>query len=344
VGGRDVDDLLYGATRALRAAGARSSLLAVPPRAGALGKDTGISEVLTCTPALLTDVVRTEVLARPGYGRETLWWKDARAVGLLGDRGEVGGVVVRLEDGTTRAVTARLVVDAGGVHSDAASWLAALGVPQAPQSLSGTAGSCATRLYAPPAASAGVPLAVATAAGRTALVAPLEGGRWALSQYALRTGPLPAGLTFEDAASVFAHPVIGRLVSEAEPLTDVAVSEIRRARWHRYERIRPWPRRFVVLGDAVAGFGRADGRGPACAEGAVRALRNELAQGGISHPTLSRRAQRKIAEQVARAWPGAGLPGPAGHGVPAAVSCFEFAMPRTYARAMAGGLLRRGPR
>ncbi|MFD0374228.1 hypothetical protein [Streptomyces sp. NPDC127112] len=355
VGGRDVDDLLYGATRALRAAGARSTLLALPPGAGTYGSGMETSEFLTCSPALLTDVVRGEVLARPGYERETLWWQDARAVGLLGDRGEVRGVTVRLGDGTACAVTARLVVDAGGTRSAAESWLAELGVPPAPQSVRGTAGSCATRIYAAPAPSGtsgmpgiagmfGSPLTVAASDGRTAFVAPVEGGRWALSQYAHRSTPLPPGLAFEDAASAFAHPVIRRLVSEAEPLTDVCVSEVRRARWRRYERIRDWPRRFVVLGDALADFGRPDGRGLTSAEEAVRALRNELAQGGISHPTVSRRAQRKIAEQVARVWPGAGLPGSGGTRTARAGSRFEFAGPRTYARAVAGGFLRRGPR
>lgn len=346
VGGRDVDDLLYGATRALRAAGARSSLLSLPPPPGACGNGTGTSEFLTCTPGLLTDVLRGEVLARPGYERETLWWRDARAVGLLGDRREVHGVAVRLGDGTVRSVTARLVVDAGGAHADTASWLAGLGVPQAPQTVAGTAGSCATRIYAAsgPGAAAGIPLTVATAGGRTALAAPVEGGRWALSQYAHHSAPLPPGLTFEGAASEFAHPFIGRLVSEAEPVTDVCVAHVRAARWRRYERIRRWPRRYVVLGDAVAGFGRPDGRSLAGAEGAVRALRDELAHGGISHPTVSRRAQRKIAEQVARVWPGAGLPGPGGTRTGSSGSRPGGAGPRTYARTVTGGLLRRGAR
>ncbi|MEU3315420.1 FAD-dependent oxidoreductase [Streptomyces sp. NPDC006662] len=353
-GGQGIDGLLYGATRALRAAGARSSLLAVPPRAAACGSGTGISEFLSCSPELLARVVRTEVLARPGYERETLWWEDARAVGLLGDREEVRGVVVRSEDGTTRSVRARLVVDAGGAPSAVASRLAALGVPEAPRSVAGRAGSCATRLYSVSSASADIPLTVATAAGRPALAAPLEGGRWALSQYAHGPAPLPRGLTFEEAAAAFADPSLRRLVAEGEPLTDVAVAEVPGAHWCHYERVRPWPRRFVVLGGAVAGFGLgfglgfgsgpglgsgsgsgpADGWGPAGTEAAVRTLRNELAHGGISHPTLARRVQREIAEQVARAWAGPMRPGSARFR-PAATS---------YVRALSGGFLRRGPR
>ncbi|MET8298529.1 hypothetical protein ACFYZT_21455 [Streptomyces sp. NPDC001591] len=345
-GGQGIDGLLYGATRALCAAGARSSLLAVPPHAAACGSGTGISEFLSCSPELLARVVRTEVLGRPGYERETLWWEDGRAVGLFGDREEVRGVVVRSEDGTTRSVRARLVVDAGGAPSAVASRLAALGVPEAPRSVAGRAGSCATRLYSVSSTSADVPLTVAAAADRTALAAPLEGGRWALSQYAHGPAPLPRGLTFEEAAAAFADPALRRLVAEGEPLTDVAVAEVPGAHWCHYERVRPWPRRFVVLGGAVAGlglgfgpgsgsgFGPGLGFGPGPAEAAVRALRNELAQGGISHPTLSRRVQREIAGQVAGAWPGPVRPGSARFR-PAATS---------YVRALSGGFLRRGPR
>ncbi|MEW1639876.1 hypothetical protein AB0469_38180 [Streptomyces sp. NPDC093801] len=346
IGGQDIDDLLYGATRALRAAGAPSSLLAGPPREGTSTDGTTTSEVITCSRALLTSVVRTEVLARPGYGRETVWWKDARAISLIGDRGEVRGVVVRLEDGTIHSVTANLVVDADGAH--APSWLAQLGVQEAPQSVSGTAGSCATRVYGVPATAAvttaDIPLAVATAGNVTTVVAPIEGGRWTLSQITHGSAPLPTGLTFEDAASTFANPLVHRVISEADPLTDVAVSHIRRPRWCHFERVRHWPRRFVVLGDAVAAFGQATGQTLTSAEWAVRVLRNELAQGGVSHPTLSRRVQKKIAEQIAGTWPGSGLPGPGSSPITTVGSRFHFTRSRTYARAVSAGLVRRGSR
>ncbi|MEV6680643.1 FAD-dependent monooxygenase [Streptomyces erythrochromogenes] len=308
VGGiHDVNDLVYQAEAALRARGAHTFPL---PGTGttlqrqhqASSRPWDTRELLTCSHELLTQVLRERVLASPGLARETQIWDGAQAVGLIGDAQVVRGVRLALEDGTEQEVTADLVVDASGAGSLTPTWLKALGHHPAAVSTAGVAGYSATRVYQAPTASADISVTTVIDDARSALLVPVEDGRWLVTQTAPEPEHFADAGAFEKAGLALADPLVGELIATAKPLGEVHISATASPRWYRYELVRSWPRRFVVLGDAAATLpGHTDGL--LAAEAGARALRVALGQ-GILHPTLSRRTQQAVGEEIAGLWPG----------------------------------------
>ncbi|MFJ1864949.1 FAD-dependent oxidoreductase [Streptomyces sp. NPDC088097] len=302
VGGMwDVNDLAYGSGPMLRRRGARTFPLPDgDPLSLTRSQSWGTHELLTCSRGLLTAVLREIVLANPARERGTTIVDGARAVGLIGDESAVLGARVRCDDGTEREVTAQLVVDASGADARTATWLGELGVAAAQVTTRGAAGFSAGCLFRAPHGLADVPRTTVTDGPRGATLVPVEGGLWAVTQ----TGPdrerIAGADAFAAAALTLSDPAVGRLIAVAEPAGEVIVSPAPALRWHRYEHVRG-PRGIVVIGDALATFGPLDPRGALAAEAAVRALRVALGR-GISHPTVSRRSQQAIAEEIGRLW------------------------------------------
>ena len=98
------------------------------------------------------------------------------------------------------------------------------------------------------------------------------------------------------------HPLVGRLIAHAEPLTDVHVSRSTSNARRYLEKARDWPERFVVLGDALATFNPAYGQGMSVAALGARLLGRELGRTGLTAPGLARRVQRGAARSVDAAW------------------------------------------
>lgn len=302
VGGMwDVNDLAYGSGALLRLRGARTSTL---PAGDHLSRTRprawGTRELLTCSRELLTEVLREVVISNPGHERDTTILHGAEAIGLIGDQSAVLGALVRFDDGTEREVTAQLVVDASGAHACTSTWLRNLDAATAPVTTRGTAGYSASRLYRTPQGQSDVPLTAVADGARSAVLVPVEGGMWAVTQTAPDRERIADAGAFADAALALPDPAVGRLITEAEPVGDVVVSPTSALRWHRYDRVRG-PRGLVVIGDALATFSPLDARGPLAAEAAARALRVVLSR-GISHPRAARRAQQAIAEEIAQLW------------------------------------------
>ncbi len=95
---------------------------------------------------------------------------------------------------------------------------------------------------------------------------------------------------------------MGRLISGAEPLTEVHVSRSTSNHRRYLEKVRSWPDRFVVLGDALATFNPAYGQGMSVAALGARVLDRELRTSGLGEPGLARRVQRRAARPVEAAW------------------------------------------
>ncbi|MFE9770590.1 FAD-binding protein [Streptomyces sp. NPDC005931] len=259
--------------------------------------------MLTCSRALLDWEVRSAVL-----GHTTVEIRRAAAVGLTGSADRVRGVRVAVPGGEAE-LAADLVVDASGRGSRFVAWLDALGVSGVRQRTVDAGLVNATRIYRVPEGAERFPLTVVQAnpyvsrPGRSGMVMPIEDGRWMVSLGGSRGGEPPSDPEgFLRYALELPDPVVGRLISGAEPLTGVHVSRST-SNVRRYPEKAPhWPEGLVVLGDALAAFNPAYGQGMSVAAFGARVLAAELERGGPTAPGLARRVLRGAARSVDAAW------------------------------------------
>lgn len=251
-----------------------------------------------CSRLLLESLIRRRVLALPNL--ELL--EGYSASELLGAHGRVTGV--RLEarrGGDTRALDADLVVDASGRGSRAPEWLAALGCDAPAETHVNANLGYATRLYRlrQHPGWRGLFMMTTPALPRGGVFIEIENGVWMMT-LAGTAGDVPptdeAGL-LAFARSIPAPPLHAAL-EQAEPLTPIYGYRRTGNRLRHYERLRRFPRGFVVLGDAVCAFNPIYGQGmTAAALGAVELDRWLQAGGGDG-----RRFQKRLARRNADAW------------------------------------------
>lgn len=265
--------------------------------------------MITCSRALLDWVVRTAV---PAHTRVEI--RRAQVVGLLGSARRVTGVRIAAGAGTGAGageseLDADFVVDASGRGSRAFGWLGTLGVTGVRERTLDPGLVNATRLYRLPQGAEAFPLTVVQAdpyvgrPGRSGMVMPIEGDRWMVSLAGTRGGEPPVDPdAFLQYTLDLPHPIVGRLISGAEPLGDVHLSRSTRNVRRYPEKAPHWPERFVVLGDALATFNPAYGQGMSVAAFGARVLGREVERGGVTAPGLARRVQREAARSVDAAW------------------------------------------
>lgn len=310
-GVRAVEELLPGATEALRAAGARrapvTTDMVVLGSQGWFRRWPESHHVILAGRDLLDATIRARVLAD-----ERIHLVDGTEVsGLEGTAAAVTGVRVRGRDQDERVIEAGLVVDATGRGSGASRWLTRLGLPEAERREVDSGLVYASRLYlAPEPARDGYPVVNVQpdlrdgVPGRAGFLLPIENGRWIVTLNGTRGGePSAAADDFvRFAREELRHPVIGELLEQAEPLTDVSVTRTTLNRRHFFERMPVWPENFTVLGDALAAFNPIYGHGLAVGAQSALILRNVIRRQGWGAPKLSRRIQKAVTRPVGAAW------------------------------------------
>ncbi|MET7888277.1 NAD(P)/FAD-dependent oxidoreductase [Streptomyces avermitilis] len=308
-GARAMEDLLPGLIDGWLAAGARrislpTGLVSMQPR-GWFRRWPEMQFMIACSRDLLDWVVRERV----GKNARVTVVERAELLSLRGDASRVTGVGVRTFDGEERVLEADLVVDAAGRGSRATAWLAQLGVPEAPLDEVDSGLTYASRVFRAPPDTEDFPLvnvqsdATVPVPGRTTTIEPIEGGRWLVTLSGTRGGePTGSAEAFETFARGVRHPVVGELIAHAEPLGDPVVTHSTVNRRRFFEKVREWPEGFVAIGDSVATYNPVYGHGlSVAAQGAV-ALREHVAEYGLTAPGLARRVQRAVAGPVATAW------------------------------------------
>ncbi|MGV9252645.1 NAD(P)/FAD-dependent oxidoreductase [Streptomyces sp. NPDC003697] len=305
-----MEDLLPGADvrGRLLAAGAReiplgSGMVALTPEGWFRRWRHDGPRMITCTRALLDWTVRQTLLDRTGAE-----FRKGRVLGLTGTRGRVRGV--RVADARGEGdLDADLVVDASGRGSRVVPWLAELGVTGIRERSVDSGLVNATRIYRTPAGAEDFPLTMVQAdpyvsrPGRSGMVLPVEGGRWMVSLAGTRGGEPPTDPDgFLRYLLDLPDPIVGRLVSGAEPLTDVHISRSTSNSRRHLEKAPHWPERLVVLGDALATYNPAYGQGMSVAALGARCLARELRRSGPEAPGLARRVQRAAGRSVDAAW------------------------------------------
>ncbi|MFK0118535.1 NAD(P)/FAD-dependent oxidoreductase [Streptomyces sp. NPDC090994] len=306
-----MDDLVPGLDLRARllAAGAReislaSGMLALSPEGWLRRWRREGPHMITCSRALLDWAVRRAVLDHT----TGVTVRKADVLGPAGDARRVTGVRIAAGDGEAD-LDADLVVDASGRGSRLPHWLRGLGVPAVRERTVDAGLVNATRVYRTPEGAERFPLTIVQAdphagrPGRSGMVLPIEDGRWMVSLAGTRGGEPPADPEgFLQYTLDLPDPIVGRLISGAQPLTDVHVSRSTSNVRRYVERARQWPERFVVLGDALATFNPAYGQGMSVAALGARVLGREVRRGGVDVPGLARRVQRGAARPVDAAW------------------------------------------
>ncbi|MGH4025801.1 MAG: NAD(P)/FAD-dependent oxidoreductase [Pseudonocardiaceae bacterium] len=230
--------------------------------------------------------------------------------------GQVTGATVRsLEEtgGGDRQLDADLVVDASGRGSRAPAWLSAGGYATPAQTHIDANAAYASRIYRiPDGFSADWKMVMLTPQApsipRTGYLFPIENGQWILTLIGL-AGQHPP--TDEDGFAAYTrslrHPIIADAVAGAEPVTPIRGHHGTANRLWHYERMRPWPEHFVVLGDAVCAFNPIYGQGMSTAAIAADSLDTCLRKQRAQRPAgqldgLARRFQRQVARRNADPW------------------------------------------
>ncbi|WP_333754027.1 pyridine nucleotide-disulfide oxidoreductase, partial [Streptomyces sp. IBSBF 2394] len=221
----------------------------------------------------------------------------------------VRGVRVSGPDGEAD-LEADLVVDASGRGTRIVTWLEGLGLSGIRTRTVDSGLVNASRVYRVPAGAERFPLTIVQAdpyvsrPGRSAMVMPVEGDRWLVSCGGTRGGEPPADTEgFLRYTLDLPDPIVGRLISGAEPLTDVHVSRSTSNVRHYLDKAPHWPEGLVVLGDALGTFNPAYGQGMSVAAFGARVLGRELERaGGPDAPGLARRVLRGAARPVDAAW------------------------------------------
>jgi 2-polyprenyl-6-methoxyphenol hydroxylase-like FAD-dependent oxidoreductase len=266
------------------------------PRIGLVG--------LFGTRPFLEGHVRARVAALPGvrFAERT----DVLGLSATADQARVTGVRVQRNDGPACAeeLPADLVVDATGRGSRTPRWLDALGYGRPTEDRVEIDLGYATRHYRLAPGALGRDLAVLTSpsprCSRGAMLAAMEGDRYTLTAWGIRGDHPPTDPDgFEDFLSTLEFPDIAQVILDAEPLDDPVAFRFPVMIRQRYERLRAFPERLLVIGDAICSFDPVYGQGMTVAASEAVALRNLLAAGRIPS---GRRYFRALAPVIDVPW------------------------------------------
>ncbi|MEU5193699.1 FAD-dependent monooxygenase [Streptomyces scabiei] len=261
--------------------------------------------VLVCSRPLLDTVLRDRVLSDPRITHH----QNTKVSGLQGTPERITGVHLETA-GTVSTLTADLIVDASGRGSRTPAWLQSLGLPQVATREVNAGVAYATRLYKTPGTTEAINFPLvnvqanpAKAPGQGGIILPIEDGRWIVTLSGTRGGePTADPDAFVRFALGLGDPIIGELLADAEPLSDVATTRSTANQRRYYEKMRQWPDGYLVLGDAIASYNPVYGHGLTVAAQCALAVRSVLHSRDITRPGTSRRLQRVAARPVADAW------------------------------------------
>lgn len=270
--------------------------------------DSGLVGTFLSRP-LLERHVRRRVLALPNVR----CLDCHEAVGLVAgpDRRGVAGVRVRPRGGTPETMAADLVVDAGGRGSRTPQWLESLGYARPAKSSVKVQVKYATRIYRRPCApwawKALYVMGKPPVSRRVGAIAPIEGDRWiATLMGSVDDHPPDDEAGFLEFARGLPVSDLYCTLAAAQPLSDVVSYRFPAYVRHHYERMRPFPDRFVVLGDSACSFSPVYGQGMTTAALGVlslgRCLVEQRRRRGRDLTGMSRRFQAELARLTDDPW------------------------------------------
>jgi 2-polyprenyl-6-methoxyphenol hydroxylase-like FAD-dependent oxidoreductase len=317
-GQQAMEELFPGLLGQLRTAGMvpvrmpADMLLLVP--GGWVRRFEGPHVVLSGTRDLLDHHVR----GRLREHANVTWQEDTEATGILpGSDGGIDGVMVRTRTaggawGEERELRADLVVDATGRTSRTPAWLHALGYETPAESVVDPLTSYATCVFEPPAQLERdwkcILIQSTEREPRQGILNPIEGGRWMVSVTGMNGERPPLDHEgFLDFAKGLRTPVLYEAIRDATPVSKVYGSGRTENRFRHYEKLRRWPDRFVVAGDAFGSFNPSYGQGISVAARTAVSIDKALTAArtgndGRVPEGLAARLRKPIAAELNAAW------------------------------------------
>jgi len=203
---------------------------------------------------------------------------------------------VHLRDG--ERIAADLVIDASGRGSRAPIWLQALGYEAPVEEVVDAHLGYASRLYrkTPQDWQAVYLQAAPPLTPRAGVVFSVEADRWLVTLAGTHPQPPADDAGFLSFARTLPSPLVHETISTAEPLSPIVSTRSGENRLRHFERLRNWPARFVVIGDAACAFNPVYGQGMTVAALEALALDDCLARGGVGS------FRHRLARIVALPW------------------------------------------
>jgi 2-polyprenyl-6-methoxyphenol hydroxylase-like FAD-dependent oxidoreductase len=238
--------------------------------------------------------------------------QGCEVIGLVGELNGVEGVRLRLHgkkmDFVDEILWADIVIAATGRHSKAARWLKELGLPEPEVDCIDAHIGYASRMFLRPRNPDGDWRAIFVQAAppevkRAGILFPVEGNRWLVTlQGGDRDYPPSDDTGFLEFARSLRSPMLYEAIADAEPFTPISSYRATENRLRHYERLRVWPERFLVMGDAVCAFNPVYGQGMTAAALASENLRGCLAKQKDGLNGLAQRFQKRLARINQAPW------------------------------------------
>ena len=254
--------------------------------------------------ALLEGAIR----ARVRRLRNVCIVEACHVVGLIADEPSRRLVGVRTRpDLAESGRMAELVVDASGQGSRSPAWLAEAGYEPPHVDRIAIDVSYATRQFKRHAGdldgdSGAIVAATPPDEKRLGFILAIERDRWMVTLGGFLGERAPADPDgYVEFARSLPCPDIYRVIRNAAPLTDVVRFTFAGSRRHRYEKLRRFPERYLVLGDALCSFNPVYGQGMSVAALEALELESCLAEpAGLDQ--LPQRLFRRTARIIDTAW------------------------------------------
>ena len=252
---------------------------------GSLLLDDADLDIVSATRPLLESVVRDRVRAQPGV--RFLEGQDARGLLTTPDQRRVTGVRLGPRDSNAEdALAGDLVVDATGRSSRSPQWVAELGYPAPEEERLQVGVHYTTRLFRrKPGDIEGCQAAVVTIPPgdrRGGALLAVEGDRWLVTLVGLMGERPPADLDgFVRYAGSLWVGDLHDVVAAAEPLGEASTGGFPNYVRRRYDRLRRFPGRYVVTGDAMCSLNPVYAQGMTVAIGDATALGQVLDRHGL---------------------------------------------------------------
>ncbi|AHM61949.1 monooxygenase FAD-binding protein [Flammeovirgaceae bacterium 311] len=222
----------------------------------------------------------------------------------------ITGVKIKQQDqqDNTQTLLTDLVIDCSGRSSKSAKWLAELGYPKAPKSVVTCGTGYTTRLYQRNTEESGSKDWVfitpeAPKEYRGGGVFPIEGNRWIVSLGGWHGNHAPkdeAG--FLEFARSLPAPDIYDIIRRSKPLSDFSIYKYPASTRHHYEKIKNFPQRYLIIGDALCSFNPLYGQGMTSAALQAATLDRLLQERDGSLEGISKIFFKRAAKIVAIPW------------------------------------------